>query len=81
MSAATPIATTDNQSNKSAQKMKFAVESPAELCYDEVAVNEADSLKGDNPMRKSETKICALYAYVIIGINPKNLINRGVLPI
>ena len=61
MSAATPITTTGNQSNKSAQKMKFAVESPAEICYDEVAVNEADSLKGDNPMRKSELKICALY--------------------
>ena len=56
MSAATPITTTGNQSNKSAQKMKFAVESPAEMCYDEIAVNEADSLKGDNPMRKSEIK-------------------------
>jgi len=39
----------------------FTVETAAEICYDETAVNEADSLKGENPMRKSETKVCALY--------------------
>ena len=50
-----------NQSKESEQKSEFHIENHAEKCYDEVAVNEADSLKGDNPMRKSETKICALY--------------------
>ena len=43
------------------EKFNKTVENPAEICYDEYAVNEADSLKGESPMRKSEVKICALY--------------------
>ena len=50
-----------SQAANSADKMKVSVDNHSELWYDEVAVNEADSLKGDNPMRKSESKICALY--------------------
>lgn len=50
---------------KTSEKMKNCIENPAEICYDEVAVNNADSLKGGNPMRNpirvSESKICALY--------------------
>ena len=41
--------------------MKKSLEKPAEICYDELAVNEADSLKGEEPMRQSDTNICALY--------------------
>ena len=33
----------------------------AETCYNNLAVNEADSPKGETPMRQSETGICALY--------------------
>ena len=51
---------TNNPCN-SAEKLKFTVENPDEICYDEDAVNEADNLKGAYPMRKSDTKICALY--------------------
>ncbi|MCL2199420.1 MAG: recombinase family protein [Defluviitaleaceae bacterium] len=50
-----------NIAANSAEKVKFTVANPTEICYDEVAVNEAASLKGDNPMRKSDIKICALY--------------------
>jgi len=50
-----------SQPCNSAGKVDFPIENPGEICYDEVAVNEADSLKGDNPMGKSENKICALY--------------------
>ena len=42
------------------QNIKVSVENPAKICYDELAVNEADSLKGDNPMRKSDFFIDAL---------------------
>jgi len=36
------------------KNIKVSVENPTEICYDELAVNDADSLKGDNPMRKSD---------------------------
>ena len=33
----------------------------ADLCYNNSAVNEADSPEGETPMRQSDTNICALY--------------------
>ena len=50
-----------NQTATPAGNPNFPVENHAGIVYDESAVNEADSLKGENPMRKPETKICALY--------------------
>ena len=41
--------------------MKKSLEKCAAVCYNEDAVNEADSLKGEEPMRQSDTNICALY--------------------
>ena len=41
--------------------MKKSLENSAATCYNEDAVNEADSLKGEEPMRQSDTNICALY--------------------
>ena len=49
------------QAADSAENLKLGIENPADVWYDEDAVNDADSLKGDNPMRTSDTKICALY--------------------
>ena len=43
------------------KNIKVSVEKPTQICYDELAVNEADSLKGDSPMRKSDFFIDALY--------------------
>ena len=37
------------------------IEKSVILCYDKVAVNRADSLKGGQPMNRQEAKICALY--------------------
>ena len=37
------------------------IEKNAILCYDKIAVNKADSLKGELPMNRREAKICALY--------------------
>jgi len=50
-----------NQPGYSVEKLNFYLENPTEKCYDEAAVNDADSLKGDNPMRKSDFFIDALY--------------------
>ena len=36
--------------------MKKSLEKCAAVCYNEDAVNEADSLKGEEPMRQSDTK-------------------------
>ena len=58
----TPPPNTQNDTpNKTAQNLKLGIDNHSELWYDDNAVNETDSLKGDNPMRKSDTKICALY--------------------
>ena len=37
----------------------MTIDNPSEMCYNESAVSEADSLKGEKPMRLS--KICVLY--------------------
>ncbi|MCL2853456.1 MAG: recombinase family protein [Defluviitaleaceae bacterium] len=44
-----------------AENINNSIENPAEICYTEHTVNEADSPKGETPMRKSDSKICALY--------------------
>jgi DNA invertase Pin-like site-specific DNA recombinase len=44
-----------------AHNTNVLVDAAAETWYDELAVNVAGSLKGENPMRKPEPKICALY--------------------
>jgi len=49
------------QAANPAQNLKLGIDNHSELWYDDNAVNETDSLKGDNPMRKSDTEICALY--------------------
>ena len=48
-------------SNKTVEKVNISVDSYSKICYTGLAVNEADSLKGEEPMRKSEMMICALY--------------------
>jgi len=45
----------------SREKANKYVEYPLEICYNEPTVNVADNLKGEEPMSKSDTKICALY--------------------
>jgi len=50
-----------NQSHESAENVKLSVENHAGAWYDGNAVNDADSLEGEESMRKSDTQICALY--------------------
>ena len=43
------------------EKINEAVENAAISCYTEIAVDEADSPEGEEPMRQSDMKIYALY--------------------
>ena len=52
---------TENAPNSNAIFSK-CIEKTAKLCYDKIAVNKADSLKGEQqPVNRREAKICALY--------------------
>jgi len=51
---------TDNAPNSNVTFSK-RIEKSTEKCYNDIAVNEADSLKGEQPMNRQEAKICALY--------------------